>query len=86
MTAEIIILPVTRADATARRRRRAPVTDLLASVEMEISLQRAIMNKLCAAASTADSSVESMAEALIVWGLAAIEHMSVEEFYTVLKL
>lgn len=75
----VIILPVIRAMHTPSMDSNSPVT-------MEIHLQRAIMNKLCAAASTAESSVESMAEALIVWGLAAIEHKSAEQFYTTLEL
>jgi hypothetical protein len=79
MTAQIITLPLIRAMNAPK-----PVSDV--PVTMEIHLQRAIMNRLCAAAARAESSVEGMAEALIVWGLAAIEHKSAEEFYSSLDL
>lgn len=78
MSAEIITLPVIPS-------RNAPATDSLALVKMEIGLELAIMEKLCVAAAKGHSSVDRMAEALIVWGLAAIEKKSPEQLYESLK-
>jgi hypothetical protein len=79
MSAQIIILPVIRA-------MNAPSTDSSSLVEIEIGLDRAIMNRLCAEATKNHASVELTAGALIVLALAAIAKKSVDEFYTTLNL
>jgi hypothetical protein len=80
MSAQIIILPVIRA-------MNAPAANVDPDlIKMEIGLERGVMNKLCAVAELADSPIERMAEALIVWDLAAIEQKSPEEFYDSLKV
>lgn len=70
MSAEIITLPVIRVE---------PPPD--AQVAMTVYLDHPFINKLRIAAEQADSTLERMAGALIIWGLAALEHKKVEDFY-----
>ena len=70
MSADVIILPVVRVE-------RKPV---LISDDVEVKLDPAIYEKLAIAAEKANSSIELMAATLIIYGLAAIEKKTAENF------
>lgn len=70
MSAHIIIFPVIRIE-------RAPV---IISDDIEVKLDPAVYEKLAFAAEKANSSIELMAATLIVYGLAAIEKKTAENF------
>jgi hypothetical protein len=70
MSAEIIILPVVRVD-------RVPDRNV---IDLEVELERPLYSKLMSAAASAATTPEDMAEALILFGLAAMEKKTLPEF------